>query len=312
MLRSEVWRLCLSTIMLVALGVLPAAAKNGFQIKKSGIKAEEFRERGFVRGGIPSLDYPNFIDNAAVTWLAPFDKVLGVSSGGVGKAYPVRILNWHEIVNDEINGVRVLVSYCTLCGSGKVFAVDEQDEFGVSGLVYNSDLLFYDHATESLWSHVLGQAISGPRKGEKLTQLVSRLLEYAPWLEKWPNTWVLDRETGYTRDYHRDLFASYHLQTKLLFQVSHPPPSRTGLHPKERVLGLLVDGEAVAYPFSFLREAEGNSVTDFVGGEKFKINISKGGDTGWADDKTGLESPVFNGYWFIWHAFHPDTNLFNP
>ena len=133
--------------------------------------------------GIPSIDQPEFKKASAVK-LEEGARVLGVMVNGVAKAYPISIMNYHEIVNDEFAGQPVVVTYCPLCGSGIAFdaAIDGQAKtFGVSGLLYNSDVLLYDRQTQSLWSQIMMQAVTGPMAGKELQMLPTMNTSWGEW-----------------------------------------------------------------------------------------------------------------------------------
>ena len=144
-----------------------AASMNGFVLDDALIPEDEIFFGGPPKDGIPSLDNPKFV-NAAQTRLHDEDRVLALKRNGIAKAYPLRILNWHEIVNDRFGDEGIIIIYCPLCGSGtasKAKVVGNSLQFGVSGLLYNSDVLMYDRQTQSLWSQILSQAVTGPMKG---------------------------------------------------------------------------------------------------------------------------------------------------
>ena len=125
---------------------------------------EEILAGGPPRDGIPALDEPKFVSAAASVW-EDDEHVVGVSVGGESRAYPLAILVWHELVNDSLGGEPILVSYCPLCGTAMVFdrrVGGRERRFGVSGLLYLSDLLLYDRASESLWSQISATAVTGP------------------------------------------------------------------------------------------------------------------------------------------------------
>ena len=133
---------------LVMLVVLPLQAfgKNGFNLENSTIPTNKILQGGPPRDGIPSLDKPKFLSADQANYLNPDDRILGVFHKGIARAYPIRILNWHEIVNDRIQGDAVIVTFCPLCGTGLVYDgnIDGKlHDFGVSGLLYNSDVLLY-------------------------------------------------------------------------------------------------------------------------------------------------------------------------
>lgn len=163
-----------------------ASLLNGFDLQGALVPAEAILPGGPPRDGIPAIDRPRFVD-AARSGLAPKDRVLGLRLGREARAYPVRILNWHESVNDRVDGRPVAVTYCPLCGSGVAFdarVAGQEASFGVSGLLYNSDVLLYDRGTQSLWSQIMGRAISGPLKGTPLVSLPLTHTSWTDWRER--------------------------------------------------------------------------------------------------------------------------------
>lgn len=293
--------------LVLALIALPSLAKNGFDLSDSSIPTEEILRGGPPRDGIPAIDEPMFESGAEVNWLQPDDRVIGVERNDIAKAYPIRILNWHEIVNDEFAGETVLVTFCPLCGTGIVFD-PAGGEFGVSGLLYNSDVLLYDRATESLWSQILARAVTGARKDEKLRVLPSRHTSWEQWQEQWPDTLVLSRITGHARDYSRDPYAGYEKTAKVIFPLANRSPEG-GLHPKERVLGLVAGGVTKAYPYSVLANQGEGSFADEVGGLAVIIHWDAKGSVAWVTTPAGVEVPSVAGFWFAWYAFHPETEI---
>ena len=163
----------LYTILLIGLytayGSQTKISKNGFALDNSLIPPSEIHSGGPPRDGIPSIDKPKFITTTQATFMRAKDRVVSVEIGKETRAYPLRILVWHEIVNDHIGNMDIVVTYCPLCGTAMVFNRNNTGKtrtFGVSGLLYNSDMLMYDRETKSLWSQLMMQAISGPATGE--------------------------------------------------------------------------------------------------------------------------------------------------
>ena len=198
-------------LILLAIGYTLACVggpiRNGFDLSDALISATEILPGGPPRDGIPAIDKPKFINAAEVDYLADDDRILGVFRNGVAKAYPIRILNWHEIVNDRLQDEAVAITFCPLCGTGMAFQarVDGQAKlFGVSGLLYKSDVLLYDRETESLWSQISRQAVSGPMKGQRLAMVPTSHTTWADWRERHPDTQVLSLDTGYSRNYNRN------------------------------------------------------------------------------------------------------------
>ncbi|NIR48043.1 DUF3179 domain-containing protein, partial [candidate division KSB1 bacterium] len=148
-----------------------AQTKNGFDLSGSLIPPDEILAGGPPRDGIPAIDNPKFVSPSEADFLQPEDRVLGIDRNGVAKAYPIKIVNWHEIINDRFGDEAVVVTYCPLCGSGVAFSAEinaKATTFGVSGLLYNNDVLLYDRRTKSLWSQLMGKAVTGPLKAEEL------------------------------------------------------------------------------------------------------------------------------------------------
>lgn len=286
-----------------------ALSKNGFAMDGALLPVAEIVSGGPLRDGIPAIDAPAFIAASAARGLADGDRVLGILRHGFARAYPVRILNWHEIVNDRFGDEHIVVSYCPLCGTGIAFLADgalAPRTFGVSGLLYNSDVLLYDRETESLWSQIMMQAISGPLKGTPLTPVPLSHTTWQDWRARHPGTVVLSTDTGFHRDYDRDPYLGYASTRRLLFPVA---ARDRRYHEKERVLGVAIAGTFKAYPFSELAKTDGD-VTDTVATESLRIRFDRQHQSATAFDMHGKELPAVTAYWFAWYAFHPETEVF--
>jgi len=289
-----------------------AAEKNGFVLDGALIPIKEIRPGGPPRDGIPAILRPRFSSAVDANYLQPKTRVLGYSNTSIAKAYPVPILNWHEVVNDRLAEQQLLISYCPLCGTGMAFKVDSADLFGVSGLLYNSDVLLYDQSTGSLWSQIMGQAISGPRRGEHLQQVSLRHTTWSKWRADHPNTVVLLPPSGSAADYQENPYKGYEKTRRLSFPVSG---RSSAFHPKAQVLGLIVEGQAHAYSLSELAEA-GNLVEQTMGDTTFRIHLEPDSDSAWVEsrragsDDTFKEIPSLMSYWFAWYAFHPNTTIY--
>ncbi len=269
---------------------------------------DEIRRGGPARDGIPALDAPPHVPAAEAPWPADAT-VIGIAQGGEARAYPVPLLVWHELVNDTLGGEPILVSYCPLCGTGIVFdrrVAGKERRFGVSGLLYRSDLLMFDRESESLWSQISAEAVTGPLAGERLRLARSRMLPLADWIALHPETTVLSRETGHARDYDRSPYGDYARDEQLFF----PVPRDRRYHPKMPTLGLRVPGGAArAYPAVELVRA-GGAVEERFAGRDVRV--------AWNDPRQSFEvrAPepleVVEGFWFAWAAFHPETTVFAP
>jgi len=283
---------------------------SGFDFSRHSIPVDEIFSGGPAKDGIPALGQPKFVTvKAAKHFMKDEDRVLGVARNGRAKAYPIKILNWHEIVNDTIGSQAVVVTFCPLCGTGMVFDGKINGKnltFGVSGLLYQSDMLLYDRKTDSLWSQIKGEAVTGPLMGARLKLLSSTQTTWSGWKKKHPDTRVLSQNTGYRRDYDRDPYMGYYTSSQLMFGVQN---RNKAFHPKERVLGLEIGGEFKAYPFSELAKAI-EPVTDELHGSKIKVTFDKRSQTAMIQDSQGKELPSVVGFWFAWFAFHPNTGIY--
>jgi hypothetical protein len=231
---------------------IASTTKNGFDLRNALVSEDKILSGGPQRDGIPAIDKPTFVLGKQAIFLKPDDRVLGIKNNKQVKAYPLAILNYHEIVNDNVGGDRIAVTYCPLCGSGIAYRSrvgDKNLTFGVSGLLYNSALLLYDRQTESLWSQILGKAITGPMKGTRLETVQLTYTTWRDWLLRYPNTLVLSDRTGFQRDYSKGPYEGYEKSGKLWFPVKF---RSMGYHPKERVLGIEIKGKFKAYPFAEL------------------------------------------------------------
>lgn len=191
------------------------------------IRLEEIAWGGVVKDGIPALVNPELVtpSDDAAKYLRDDELVFGVAINGDARAYPLRVLDWHEMFNDVIGGVPVALAYCTLCGSGILFetAVDGRNapfEFGSSGFLYRSNKLMYDRETNSLWNQFTGQPVVGELVGSEIELKVRpvAITTWKKWLDRNPDTRVLSLETGYSRDYRPGRpYAAYFNSPDLMF-----------------------------------------------------------------------------------------------
>ncbi len=284
--------------------------KNGFNVTNALVPPEKILSGGPPRDGIPSIDQPKFVKATEADFLSENDKILGITVNGEARAYPIKILNWHEIVNDQVRGQAVVITYCPLCGSGMAFSAEVGDgskTFGVSGLLYNSDVLLYDRQTESLWSQIMGQAVAGKLRGKDLTLIPTDNTTWAQWKEAHPDTWVLSEDTGFSRNYDTSPYANYDKDPSVWFPVT---AKNKDYHAKTLVIGIEVDGKFKAYPFPELKKTKQAVIKDTFQGKSLKIYFDKKAVSAYI---TNGESKKLSGttlYWFAWYAFHPETEVF--
>jgi hypothetical protein len=288
-----------------------AGPDNGFDLSNSTLPDDQILHGGPPRDGIPAISDPKLIKAADATYLKPDDRIVGILLHGEARAYPISILNWHEIVNDKIAEQHFAVTYCPLCGTAVAFdaTIDgEPTEFGVSGLLYNSDVLLYDRATESLWSQILSQSVAGKRVGKKLTVLPISHTTWRDWSQKYPGSLVMSDDTGHSRDYSRDPYAGYEKSRSTYFAVNNQAPDN--YHPKEVVVGLSIDGVYKAYPFIELEKQDKERFSDSINGTSFEFEWDGDNRSITITDKSGKAVASIQGFWFAWFAFHPDTEIY--
>ncbi|NCN24028.1 MAG: hypothetical protein COU65_01345 [Candidatus Pacebacteria bacterium CG10_big_fil_rev_8_21_14_0_10_42_12] len=251
---------------------------------------------------IKSIDHPQFesVDEAN-GWLGDNDRVFVLSQNGESKIYPEKIISWHEVVNDEIASEPVAVTFGPPSGSAIAFVrkVDEiTTTFGVSGKLFNSNLILYDRYEGSLWQQFTGQGITGPaaKRSETLAQLKLLPLSWMKAREDFPESKVLSLDTGFDIDYTKKLSDSYFEVTSL----------DNRLHPKAWVYGIVVNGMAKAYPE--LKLAPSGEFNDVVGDTAINV-INDNGILTFRKAESGEEIPALKSFWFAWAAFHPNTLL---
>ena len=314
---------------------------------KSIVRWDEIRWGGVLRDGIPPLKNPKMISAAEATWLADDNVVFGVALNGDVRAYPKRILAWHEMFKDKIGGIEVNGVYCTLCGSLILYDSDlngVHHELGTSGFLYRSNKMMYDHETKSMWSTLDGIPVVGPLvdKGIKLKPLYVVTTTWKEWRTRHPETTVLSLDTGHERDYGEGVaYKRYFDNDDIMFTV---PKHDNRLANKAEVLAirsletkenLAISAEfLIAHPvyhdkigeiqFVVLTDASGANRAFHSAQNKFAswdnakntVQDESGGTwqvseselTGGAGEK--LERfPAHRAFWFGWFAAFPDTRL---
>ncbi len=293
---------------LSAQALQPFQADNGFDLSGALIPVDQILHGGPARDGIPSIDRPAFIDADQADFLNAADRVLGIERNGIRRAYPIRILNHHEIVNDRFGDEAIVITFCPLCGTGMAFtaiAGGKERTFGVSGLLYKSDVLLYDRQSESLWSQLKKVAVSGPMRGEKLQQIAMSHTTWGEWRSR-GDTQVLSIDTGFRRNYTKSPYGDYNESSVIYFPVGDIDRR---YHPKEQVIGLELGGQFKAYPFIEL--AKGSSpLSDTLAGESLSIRFDTARRSGSIYDQSGKEIPTVIAFWFAWSAFHPEGEIY--
>ena len=291
-------------------GGTPVSAQvaNGFDLTDSLVPEREILGGGPPRDGIRALSDPARQSAESASWIGDGDRVIGVVVEGKAVAYPLGILNWHEVVNDVVGGRPIAVTYCPLCGTGVVFdaRIDgKRAVFGVSGLLYKSDVLLYERSSESLFSQLMMKAITGPLRGMELQPIPATHTIWSVWVERHPQTEVLSTALPYGLDYGTDPYEFYHRSGTTMFPVrganrAHPPKSWAFL--------LLGADRTLIVTEKVLRKVGGNRPARHRAGRELSLaydprlrELRAAGAT--------EEWTVVPGYWFALTAFYPRARI---
>ncbi|MBI3335149.1 MAG: DUF3179 domain-containing protein [Candidatus Portnoybacteria bacterium] len=289
------------------------AVGEALEIKHS-IPIGEILSGGPPKDGIPSIDNPKFVSiTEADTWLKDEEPGVAYSQGNTDRFYPYQILVWHEIVNDRVNGERILVTYCPLCLTGYIFDPVVQGErvgFGTSGKLWKSNLVMYDRKTDSLWSQILGEAIVGEMTGTKLTVLPSDQVRYGSWKKLHSAGQVLSRDTGAERFYGSNPYGDYFSATNLALSLAKPTDTR--LPNDAFVFGIVINGKAKAYHVDAIKKK--GFLEDAFQDTTLVLQYEKDLDAvrmfKKKDDGTRERINPFSAFWFSWASVHPQTEVY--
>ena len=318
------------------------------------IPTDRIVDGGVGRDGIPSLQTPVRVDPSQADYLADSSRVIGLTLNGRSIAIPHNILWWHEIANLDVGGQKIAVTYCPLTGSSLAFdrSVIDGNTFGVSGLLFNNNLVMFDRTSnESLWPQMNQQANCGPGNGTSLSTIATVEMRWDAWQSLHPTTQVLSNETGFNRNYRPSgyPYGDYERidNDRLLFDI----PIDDRRPAKERVLGIPSGEGGLALPFQALDAAPVRAVEVTVGGAPAVVfwdreaqgtmafrptlngerrSFSVDGDrivddtgTTWTVDGRAIDGPqsgaslqpvadAYVAFWFAWATFQPDTRLWSP
>ena len=315
------------------------------------IPSEQVVDGGPGKDGIPALNNPEKIPASSATFLAEDDLVLGYYDGENATAYPVIILDWHEIINDNINDIPLAITYCPLTGTGIGWnrtINGKATTFGVSGLIYNNNLIPYDRETNSNWSQQGLECVNGPLINKKVETFQIVETRWSNWKTMYPDSEVVSLNTGHNRSYGTYPYGDYKTnENNLLFPLAIDDRR---MNRKERVLGIIANGDASIYRFGSF-SAQTNLINDIIEGEDLVVvgnlarnfivsfysklddgtvlnltavdenNVILKDDLGnkWDIFGYAVSGPLlgkrlnrpesFIGYWFSWGVFYPEAEI---
>ncbi|MCH7830196.1 MAG: DUF3179 domain-containing protein [Proteobacteria bacterium] len=272
---------------------------------KKSVELDQLTQGCQARDCIPAIDHPEFVTAGEADHITDDAMVITIAYRGEYRAYPARILDHHEIVNDTIAGDPLAITWCPLCGSAvgiRRIVAGEVTTFGVSGVLYNSDLVLYDRVSETLWDQIKAQGIVGQLTGEQLQLVPVSMSRWSVWRNKHPDTLVLSPNTGFDYDYTLDRYASYRDSSSLMFPVARTDDR---VQAKTVVFGFALDSGAIAYPESLLQET--GAYRHDLDGEEAIITLHDDGAV--TMRRAGQTHHPVRLFWFAWYNFHPATDL---
>jgi Protein of unknown function (DUF3179) len=301
----------------------PDAAQWETDFSKRLVMLEEFQSGGPPKDGIPAIDAPRYTRASKVDFLEDREPVILITVDGESRAYPLQVLTWHEIVNTRFDDTPVAVTFCPLCNTAIAFdrRVDGKVlDFGTTGKLRDSDLVMYDRQTESWWQQFGGEALVGELAGKELRELPARIVSWRDFRSMHPSALVLNRDTGFVRDYGTNPYAGYDdIASPPIFAARNEDDDR--LPPKERVVYVEVGKQAFAVPFPTLADKrmieletdEGRLVVRWRRGVASALDagtIAEGRDVGSASvTLEGEPVPFSEPFWFAVAAFRPDIEI---
>jgi hypothetical protein len=277
-----------------------------FNLKNLALDPNTIHAGGPDKDGIPSLTDPNTLPVGKAKFPGQ-SRIVVVTVNKKTRGYPLAVLNWHEAVNDKLGDVPIAVIYCPLCDS--VSVVDRRIgkntiEFGISGLLRNSNVLLYDRRTDALWSQLGLEAVSGPHVGKSLKHLPWQITTFERFAKDYPKADILSRKTGHRRNYARNPYDAYFRVDRLMFPVMHRD---NRLEAKARVVGIRLGKTIRAYPLKKIRRRKnGRLVEKLPAGEI----VLQADEDSVAVRKVPKKASVVHTFWFAWVAFHPDTEVY--
>lgn len=269
---------------------------------------EQFHSGGVAKDGIPAIAEPESIHAADLQGLGDNSRIVGVTVNGESRAYPIAVLNRHEIVNDTLGGKPIAVTYCPLCDSASVLEREHEGKvraFGVSGMLINSNVVMYDRTDDSFFSQVAMKSLSGERGGKSLKNVTDwQITSFGKWRSENPDGTVLKHDP---QKYGVNPYAlrGYFTTDDVWFKFE---PKDDRFPNKLRVIGVQIGDVSKAYPLAAIA-AEGGQITDIIG--ESEITLSSDGEQ-FRIIELPENANLVHTYWFAWFAFHPQTQVFQP
>ncbi|MCA9401669.1 MAG: DUF3179 domain-containing protein [Candidatus Omnitrophica bacterium] len=307
------------SIFMTFLAQTASASIGEFDQSNPQIDLNLLKATGADKDAQAAIDQPEYVKADKISYIRDDEMIVGVVIGNEERAYPVKILNWHEVINAEYIGQSLKVYYAVtwspLTNTPIVFdrtVFAEVLEFGVSGLLLNNNLVLYDKTYQGLWSQMLAKGLSGPLSYHRLDILPSEYTTWGQWKKAHPNTRAITLKTGYWKDYNKDPYQRYRHQQKILYPVEHQDKKYFN---KRIGLGVSFEGIHKLYFLDRLEKIKDQPALDKIGEVEVKIEKTPAGS--WQvfriDDlpeNANRYIASFPVYWFAWKAFFPDTEVY--
>ncbi len=299
-----------------------------FDLSQAIVPVDEIVDAGFGRDGLKAMNLPALQTREEIDalgekrrgkYLVGGDRVIGVRVGDAARAYPIDVLNWHEIVNDTLGGRPIAVTYSPLTDAVGIYDRNVGSErlvFGVSGKVHDSNLLMFDRREEvpdeSLWSQLQGKALTGPLAGTRLAMIPAAYTTWGDWVRWNPETTVIARDPGLYDMYKKRPYGTYYGSQRLRFPAQPLPPPE-GIPLKSSIVAVPAGDGAVVLPLDDIARAAGpdGRWDQEIGGRAYRFEYEGRPPrvTVWDADTKRLAN-VRYALWFAWHAQFPDDSLY--
>ena len=292
----------------LALGFVTAAIAgqiNGFDTQSQVLDETTLVRVGPVDFPTPSLDKIK-LETATDTNWDEGDFVMGVALNGEARAYPLPMMVWHQVANNELGGVPILVTFCRMCGTGVVYdrVVDNQTlSFSMSGLIYRADILLYDRETRSLWSRFLDESVAGPSAGKPIFGLPHHISTLGEWLEQFPESTIVSRDTGFDIDYSKAPMGGGTAGDEVFSTL----PRELRYHPAMPVIGIRRNGETRAYPAGEIL-LMGGAIEDNFNGLPVTLSYQSTSQAFEENFDSSVDYDVT--VWRKWSMQHPESSIF--
>lgn len=261
------------------------------------------------RGNVPPINSPEFISPGKIShFLADDEIVIGLDYKASQKAYPVKIMRWHQVVNDSVNEEPFIIAYDPLSNMAMAYSrvvLEKTLDFKASDKIYNSNPILTDKITKTLWSQYTGEAIAGRLAGQKLKALQLHMTTWGEWQAQHPDTMVLSEKIGMNRNYNENQYDEYYSWNYLAFPVEHLDER---LPLKETVYGIQLDGKARAYRADLLKK--GATFTDEINGKQVLVTLNEKGIFSARLKDTEEALLTKQSLWFAWASFNPGTEIY--